>query len=53
MLDTKPVLASKAVWGALIALAATLLELVTQASALLGAMLALYGRITATRKLRG
>lgn len=68
MTDSKSVFASKTVWGAVIALVASglgllgipfaegdqaqMVELATQAATLIGAALALYGRIAATRKLR-
>lgn len=67
MTDTKPVFASKTVWGALVAIAASLaglagftlaegdqaelIDLLAQGATLIGAAIALYGRISATKQL--
>jgi hypothetical protein len=63
--ETKSIFASKTVWGAGVAILAslagvplttddqgTLVELVTQGATLLGAGVALWGRLTATRRIR-
>lgn len=68
MLDSKPFYASKSFWGGVVAVAASLLgiaglplaasdqasivELLTQAAALAGSALALYGRLVARKTLR-
>lgn len=69
MLDTKPWYQSKTIWGALIAMAAPLTryvgldlplaeqaelaDLLTVLASTFGALLALYGRLTATKAVDG
>lgn len=60
--DTKSLLASKTFWGALAAIVSTILQargvvgadgLVNEGVTIIGGLLSIYGRVTATQKIGG